>query len=380
MSAPAPAPASPPRPANRYMETMLRRLLLPGTLTRSTPQSSPVPACRDWTNIDIPLHVAVMVGGKGGLSVFDDFATGGRRTSPAGKRQLIRGGGSAARISNKLLPPDPGGGGLSTIARMRTPEWTLPPTGPRDCLWTPDEHTYPPLSREPVEQLVFIPGSRRLTYRTDKQRGGEVKASALAINVIPSRRQRTLKDELCTNEVIVFGPAGDVAVGVASSADLAGDVTVGVTSLADLAGDVIIGVTSSDDLAGDVTVGVTSSADLAGDITVGVASSADLAGVVAVGAASSAELAGDATVSVASSANHAGDVTVGVTSSALLESSPSVRHTQPILLEMSPSLWRLQPIWIVFSSPVRHLWKNVRNVMCCLVMSGSPDRSGRVSC
>ena len=102
------------------------------------------------------------------------------------------------------------------------------PTGPRVCLWAPDEHTHPPLSREPVERLIFPSASRRLTYRKDGQRGGAVKASALAINVIPvpvgiavpigavgatrrtgntlpSRRQRTSKDELSTNEVIVFG-------------------------------------------------------------------------------------------------------------------------------------------------------------------------------
>ena len=44
------------------------------------------------------------------------------------------------------------------------------------------------------------------------------------------------------NEVIVFGPAEVVAIGVASSADFAGDVTVGVASSADLAGDVTVGV------------------------------------------------------------------------------------------------------------------------------------------
>ena len=49
-------------------------------------------------------------------------------------------------------------------------------------------------------------------------------------DTLPIRRQRTSKDELSTNEVIVFGPAEDVTVDVASSADFAGDVTVGVTS------------------------------------------------------------------------------------------------------------------------------------------------------
>ena len=105
---------------------------------------------------NIPLHVAGMVGREGGRSVYDDFATGGW-------------------FSNKS--PDPGGSGLSTIARAMAPAW--PPSGPRDHLWTPDEHMYSPLSHELVKEPVFPSASCRLTCRTDKQRGGVVKASAL---------------------------------------------------------------------------------------------------------------------------------------------------------------------------------------------------------
>ena len=83
---------------------------------------------------------------------------------------------------------------------------------------------------------------------------GSVGATRRIGDTLPSRRQRTSKDELSTNEVIVFGPAGDVDVGVTSSADLAGDVTVGVASSADLAGDVSVGVTSSANFAGYVTI------------------------------------------------------------------------------------------------------------------------------
>ena len=53
------------------------------------------------------------------------------------------------------------------------------------------------------------------------------------------------EDELFANEVVVINPAGDVTVGVMSSADLAGDVTVGVASSADLAEDVAVGMASS---------------------------------------------------------------------------------------------------------------------------------------
>ena len=83
---------------------------------------------------NIPLHVAGMVGGKGGRTIYDGFAKGSRRASLVGKRRLIRGGGTAARISNTLQSPDPGGGGLSTVTRPRTPAWTLSPTGPQNRL------------------------------------------------------------------------------------------------------------------------------------------------------------------------------------------------------------------------------------------------------
>ena len=74
------------------------------------------------------------------------------------------------------------------------------------------------------------------------------------------------------NEVIVFGTAEDVAVGVTFSADIAGDVAVGVAS--------------PDDLPGDVTIGVASSADFAGDVTVGVAPPADMDSIFATGESS----------------------------------------------------------------------------------------------
>ena len=91
---------------------------------------------------------------------------------------------------------------------------------------------------------------------------GSVGATRRTGDTLPSYRQRTSKDELSMNEVIVFGPAEDVAIGVTSSADFAGDVAVGVTSSADHAGDVTVGVASSAGLAGDVTVGVMSSTTL----------------------------------------------------------------------------------------------------------------------
>ena len=68
----------------------------------------------------------------------------------------------------------------------------------------------------------------------------------------------------------MFGPAGDVAVGMTSSDNFAGYVTVGVSSQADLAGDITVNVSSPADLAGDVTVSVASPADPASVVTAGV--------------------------------------------------------------------------------------------------------------
>ena len=51
--------------------------------------------------LDIPLHVAGMVGGEGGRHLHNDLATCGSRTPPGGKRQLIWEGGGG------------GGGGVS---------------------------------------------------------------------------------------------------------------------------------------------------------------------------------------------------------------------------------------------------------------------------
>ena len=53
-----------------------------------------------------------MVSGEGGRWLCHDLAPGGCRTSPVGKRGLIRGGGSTARISNGTGPQDPGGGAM----------------------------------------------------------------------------------------------------------------------------------------------------------------------------------------------------------------------------------------------------------------------------
>ena len=53
------------------------------------------------------------------------------------------------------------------------------------------------------------------------------------------------EDELFTDQMIVIDNAGDVTIGVASSANLAGDVADVVTFLADLAGVVTANVTSA---------------------------------------------------------------------------------------------------------------------------------------
>ena len=103
----------------------------------------------------------------------------------------------------------------------------------------------------------------------------------------------------------MFGPAEDVTISVASSADLAGVVTVGVASPADLAGDVTVSGSSPADLARVITVGVSSPADLARDVTVGMSFLTDLVGEVTVSVAFLTDLC-------PSSADPASIVTAGV--------------------------------------------------------------------
>ena len=96
-------------------------------------------------------------------------------------------------------------------------------------------------------------------------------------------RQAALKDDLSMQvevvadldfrDSVVGGPTSTFLSSADGIVDLAGDVTVGVSSSADLAGDVTVGVSSPADLAGGVTVGVTPST------VAEVASSADLAEV-----------------------------------------------------------------------------------------------------
>ena len=62
------------------------------------------------TERDIFFYVAGMDGREGGRQLCNDLTPSGNRTSPGGKGRLIRGGGSAARISNGIRPQDPGGG------------------------------------------------------------------------------------------------------------------------------------------------------------------------------------------------------------------------------------------------------------------------------
>ena len=196
---------------------------------------------------------------------------------------------------------------------------------------------------------------RRSTRQSDSKLDGVVKVSAFMIDVIqkpvhipvptglvgakistrntpPLVRQMTSDDDLSANEELmanskfwdtfIGGPntmplkiagltvdlAGDVTVGVASSADLTEVVTDGVASSADFTEVITFGVTSSADLHGVVDAGVASTADLAEVVTAGVASLADLVGDVTAGEASLADIA-----EVAPSADCDGDVTASVT-------------------------------------------------------------------
>ena len=163
----------------------------------------------------------------------------------------------------------------------------VPPADTHDRGGTYDEHVSFPLAQEPVE--LPRPAHRRLTHQSDRRLVDEVKVSAVMIDVIPELvdspvpssltgamhsannmpplvRQMTSEDDLSAdNEVVADSKCRDNVVGGPTSTflkiaglnvDIAGDVTVGVASSANLAGDVTISVTSSADPAGDVTVNV----------------------------------------------------------------------------------------------------------------------------
>ena len=117
---------------------------------------------------NITLHVAWMVGGVERWSLRDDFTT----TTKGGKRQLIRDGGSATQISNKLRPPDPGGGVLLTTTHTKTPAEN------QDRPRAPDEHMCFPLAQEPVEQPVPRSAGGQSTHQTDRKLDSAVKESA----------------------------------------------------------------------------------------------------------------------------------------------------------------------------------------------------------
>ena len=211
--------------------------------------------------------------------------------------KLIRGGGSAARISNELRPPDPGGGDVwLTTSRAETFALPVDPCGHGSGC---EENVRFPPTQGLVEQPVFRQAGSRSTQQSDGQHSEVVKVSAILVDVTPEP----------VEEPVPTGPTGDDGdndymspmVWQAASGDglsmkeevvpdLAGGVTIGVTSLADA------GVASLAD------AGVASLADA------GVASLADLAEVV-----SSADLARNVTVDVTSLADPVDVVTDGVT-------------------------------------------------------------------
>ena len=74
----------------------------------------------------IPVYVAGLEGREGRPWLCYDLPSGGSRASLGGKRRLLRGGGSTARISNDVKPQDPGGGEEQlTFSRDVAGEWPV---------------------------------------------------------------------------------------------------------------------------------------------------------------------------------------------------------------------------------------------------------------
>ena len=99
-----------------------------------------------------------MVGREGGHQLHDDLPTNRSEIPPGGKRHLIWGEGSAARISNELRPQDAGGG-----VRLTT-SWAKMCARPMDTYGRGsgcEEHVSFPLPQGLVERPVPPAAGRR---------------------------------------------------------------------------------------------------------------------------------------------------------------------------------------------------------------------------
>ena len=207
--------APPILPVPSEIETVLARLL------SSTPALVPAsPSRSTTTDIETMLHWCV-------------FPVANRATEWAGARSWMKHSliccrdGRRRRWTGNLQPGNDDWSGVG---------------GQPPGSGAPDEHTYPPLSREPVEQLVFPSTRRRLTYRTDEHRGDAVKTSAdpgtggrgcahwCRRRYETHRKHATFTSTEDIVRRVIYEWSEVDAVGVTSSADFAGDVTVWVSS------------------------------------------------------------------------------------------------------------------------------------------------------
>ena len=89
-----------------------------------------------------------MVGGRTGWTVPRFMNTRRRTGPPAGKRGMVRAGGSASRTISDSNTPDPGGRGGG-----HHPAWKGPKDGTHGPRWTPDAQGFPVLgSLTPAEK------------------------------------------------------------------------------------------------------------------------------------------------------------------------------------------------------------------------------------
>ena len=100
-----------------------------------------------------------MDGGEGWRQLCHELTPSGSGTSLGGKRRLIRGGGSAARISNGIRPQDPGGGEVRL-------------TSSRD---------------EAVARPVLEPAGSRSILQSVGLQSGEVRVSAVSFDATRKR-------------------------------------------------------------------------------------------------------------------------------------------------------------------------------------------------
>ena len=182
-------------------------------------RSGPVPRIE----LDMSAYFAGMDGGESGRQLCDSLAPGGSGTLPGGKRRLIRGGGSASRISNGLRPQDPSGGEGWLISSRD--EVVVLPVANAGCGGGGAGHDHAPRVWGDAERPVLRLAGSRSTRQSVGLHSGAVKVSTVSVDVTRKRVDRPVSTSAFLNgadRYVDFADAGGVP---GRSGSVAGGVT-----------------------------------------------------------------------------------------------------------------------------------------------------------